>query len=547
MDVRKMIGIQTEKGEVAVFADGTIADVKATKSHKQMKKDEVTDIVPEGTFIGSDHKSMQIKDSELENIDFGFAHVKYEEGKISDLPEKVEASKFMNKKGKTTPAQYLKNLRKHYDLSDADSDIFTEVTNKENLVARTPYINLIEQLTEKKKSKKSSKKEVESFQSGGTTGTGPFTEQQQLETLQNQYPNHSITLENGRWVVKSPSGATIRTLEYNNVINPRTVPDTIQPLPSIQNQGIISNQPSQGLGNDPLNPIINEDDFVPQPLNENNGPLTSASDILTSRTNFLKDLRSRTENFFDERDDRLRLQERTSLQNAGLNLVSNLGTTLLQSREEPRAFTSERFLNEQFRGPSQNDTLNAQGQVRQSLQSAISSGATGDQLAQVVDGVNSTVGQIGAQNQLTRDGLRSQLFGQLNANANADIQEEARAQRVENQRGRQQIAQVGTSINDFLRDRQTILERFGSSRNTSEAQRFREGVTIDSQIQQTAEQQPFLEAQLASLDKLRQSGLNGNSTNVNGFTIVPNSNGTFNIVDVNGNIVQANVTADQIQ
>ena len=160
-----LIPIQTEKvgkqPEMIIHLDGSITSVNATKRHAQMDDDEVTDIVPEGSYIASADKSMKIDYDKAEDIVIGIKSRPYKEMMKGKVPEEVTLASLWptgDKKPKT-PAELVKLLQKKIPVMDMENvdfeaDIFTEETNATNLKSRIPFLTEIVRLNEEKRVKK---------------------------------------------------------------------------------------------------------------------------------------------------------------------------------------------------------------------------------------------------------------------------------------------------------------------------------------------------------------------------------------------------------
>ena len=117
--------VQTETGD--------ILPVKAKKRHKNMDDDEVTDILPQGSFIFSRTKSStidknkKVKGIDLNEINLGYTPVKYSETESTPSPDEIKFLDFMSK-NKFTPADLANKLQKTYKVTDKD-DPFSQLSN----------------------------------------------------------------------------------------------------------------------------------------------------------------------------------------------------------------------------------------------------------------------------------------------------------------------------------------------------------------------------------------------------------------------------------
>jgi hypothetical protein len=149
--------VQTEKGEFIGSETGDILPVKAKKRHKNMDDDEVTDILPQGSFIFSRTKSStidknkKVKGIDLNEINLGYTPVKYSETESTPSPDEIKFLDFMSK-NKFTPADLANKLQKTYKVTDKD-DPFSQLSNEQNKMSRIPYLEIIKGLNEIKNQK----------------------------------------------------------------------------------------------------------------------------------------------------------------------------------------------------------------------------------------------------------------------------------------------------------------------------------------------------------------------------------------------------------
>lgn len=141
--------IQTEtyKGvkEQIIFNDGRIVDVNAKKSHEKMAYDEVTDVVPEGTYIASARPKMKIKVDSLRDVIFGHTSLTYDEHAQGKVPEEITAADIIRgKKKEILPSEYATEIKKAYPLIKREyEDMFTNAANGQNIESRLPYIQAL--------------------------------------------------------------------------------------------------------------------------------------------------------------------------------------------------------------------------------------------------------------------------------------------------------------------------------------------------------------------------------------------------------------------
>lgn len=163
-----MIPIQTEKGEVFIHLDGSITPVNAKTTHKRMDEDEVTDVVPEGTYVTSNDKKIRMTAKEAEDIVMGVKALPYEEFKKGVLPEETLFSEIFGNSKKLTPAEMTQKILRKFPTMDRSTtwdknDIFTEITNKENMNNRLPWLEQVILFNESRRGKQPARE----FKQGG--------------------------------------------------------------------------------------------------------------------------------------------------------------------------------------------------------------------------------------------------------------------------------------------------------------------------------------------------------------------------------------------
>lgn len=137
--------LQTEKGEVAAMKDGTIVDVKSTKTHKQMSKKEVTDVLPAYTLIG-DHKTI-LKKKDADKVVISSDPLTYSENNKDGkkYKETTVGDLFKNKK-EMTLADTLKAVRSKVPMPSSLEDYtdpFVKATADANMELRKKYLDAV--------------------------------------------------------------------------------------------------------------------------------------------------------------------------------------------------------------------------------------------------------------------------------------------------------------------------------------------------------------------------------------------------------------------
>lgn len=131
--------LQTEEGEMLVLPTLEISEVKADKKHKDMKPSEVTDVVPKGTIVFSDQKTIDLKkhkDVKLsEAISFYDDNEKYEYGELT-------VGDVLGDKGEISYAEAVRKVKKYYPTT-TEKSLVAEETNEMNTAARAPIIGFL--------------------------------------------------------------------------------------------------------------------------------------------------------------------------------------------------------------------------------------------------------------------------------------------------------------------------------------------------------------------------------------------------------------------
>lgn len=133
------VASQTEVGEVVLFPDNMVANVMATKKHKQMDDDEVTDMLPEGSYVFSDDKAMRFNVKDVAEKILGYGMSYYDEHGNYET-EEMEMEDFLPKKGRITFAEAAKFLRSKIKTTGNRKDLFDIHTDSENMETRVPYL-----------------------------------------------------------------------------------------------------------------------------------------------------------------------------------------------------------------------------------------------------------------------------------------------------------------------------------------------------------------------------------------------------------------------
>ncbi len=136
------LAVQMELGESYMTPELEIFDSKATKTHKKMGKDEITDVVKPESFVFSNQKDYDPDKHKDTLLGYGVAH--YSEDGNHSLDKVTMADVFGDSKKKMTFSEGVRKLRSHYKtvgVGEDDTDLLTQITNQENLQARMPFAN----------------------------------------------------------------------------------------------------------------------------------------------------------------------------------------------------------------------------------------------------------------------------------------------------------------------------------------------------------------------------------------------------------------------
>jgi len=156
---QQMVPIQTEKDEKLIHLDFGITDTHANRKHEKMDDDIVSDVVPEGTYVASNDKSIKMTKKQADEIVMGIKIPQYKEGEKGSMPEKTLFSELFGSSKKLTPAELAEKIAKKFPTVDKSNDttpndVFTKATNKENINSRIPWLQELIKFNEEKRTKK---------------------------------------------------------------------------------------------------------------------------------------------------------------------------------------------------------------------------------------------------------------------------------------------------------------------------------------------------------------------------------------------------------
>lgn len=176
--------LQAEKGENAVFPNMVISDVKADQKHEQMDKNEITEMVPGGTFIASADPSVKLTSEDIKDIVVGIGPVVYSEHESTGKIKKMYLTDIIGE-GDILQSDAISKVKKAFPVSDREDDAFTVITNQENLEARKRYVDVIISLSEQKRAQKEGV-DTESEEGVPKANDGMMTEYRRLSDLNEQ-------------------------------------------------------------------------------------------------------------------------------------------------------------------------------------------------------------------------------------------------------------------------------------------------------------------------------------------------------------------------
>ena len=144
-----LIGIQAEKGENILLPNGDVVDTNANKRHKDMDDDQVTDFLPESSYVFSKHGRVKIKKEDADKViveEENLPYAVFEKGRV---PKTQKLSKYVKKK-EDSPADVVNRIVKDFQTLPYE-DIFTQVANEANKNNRLPWLQGVILLSENEK------------------------------------------------------------------------------------------------------------------------------------------------------------------------------------------------------------------------------------------------------------------------------------------------------------------------------------------------------------------------------------------------------------
>jgi len=161
--------LQAEHKEWVIIPEtGELVEVAAKTKHSKMDEDEITDYLPEGSYIFSNDKSMKLNKKDFEDVAVSTRIPKYKEGeKPEEYKEYTLADEYFTAKT-NTPADLIKNVqKKHAVITDDEMKYnpFVQLANDLNKQNREPIVNFIKDVSEQ--IKPTDEPVVQKFKQGG--------------------------------------------------------------------------------------------------------------------------------------------------------------------------------------------------------------------------------------------------------------------------------------------------------------------------------------------------------------------------------------------
>ncbi len=162
--------VQTEKGEVGFLPDKTVVDVKAKKLHKDQDKNNITDILPQNTYIFSRDPKMKFKATDkikgiaIEDMTLGKSVYKYDENENTKGPEDIKLKDYFfngNTKKAFTSSEIAQNIKKNFPMVDMKEDLYANRAIEENASQREVYLSILKAFNEFKRPKTKDEKAEE--------------------------------------------------------------------------------------------------------------------------------------------------------------------------------------------------------------------------------------------------------------------------------------------------------------------------------------------------------------------------------------------------
>lgn len=139
------VPIQAEKGdsgkESLLLPNLDLVKTGADKSHDDMEDEDITDIVPENTYVFSASKDIEVDLKDVAETVIGLGISSYTEQGDNYKGELIKFRDIFGDKGKHTYAELTDKVKSKYPTKyEKEKDIFNEDTNMDNKMSRMPIL-----------------------------------------------------------------------------------------------------------------------------------------------------------------------------------------------------------------------------------------------------------------------------------------------------------------------------------------------------------------------------------------------------------------------
>ncbi len=152
LNLPPLIPIQTEVKETIVLPDGNLVKTNAKLRHSKMTDNEVTDIVPESSYVLSQFGDTKIYRDEAKQVVLEMKAEPYNIHRASGVPQAKSLGDIM-KHNVMSPADLSRVVNNRFKIVEGD-DPFLNQTNEANKFNRTAYLQAIIGLSEYDKARK---------------------------------------------------------------------------------------------------------------------------------------------------------------------------------------------------------------------------------------------------------------------------------------------------------------------------------------------------------------------------------------------------------
>lgn len=502
-DIIQLMNIQTEIGEFILTPDGDLVPVMATKLHKDMEKNEITDRIAEGSYIFSQKNEFNTENmSDKEDVLFRSAG-SYSE-KYGNIPgEEFRFTDFVGK-GKMSYAEAAKNISKKISIvNDESGDILTEMTNAKNLETRTPILlKLMAEQEKNRKTKGIKEVNMQSFGDGGFVkkmADGGGIDEPGTITIKDNDKIYDYHIKPDGTILVNKKGST-------NYVNLNTLP--IQKQNEARNTLLqYSNKYPDGGGQELIDRLNikstrpqNNIDLLPSkgiPTSidfRNKQPIqTSANNTNQANLpNFSNQSQGILDNLYEKLNmnlDQLEQDNKTNLDKeqkgiasliggkqvrAGLGLANDILANSLQDTSVTPAYRENTFLKGKYEG-TPNSVVEQQAAALRGNNAGLasgllSSGVNPSDVVSMLSGVQDN--SVQAESKLRGDfetqnrNLQRGYYGELNSNLNANNNEYANTVNAERDNLNKKINYLKNDVNQYLNNSDQIVDtQYGLSNN----------------------------------------------------------------------------------